>query len=503
MPKIYRIDLANNEIKKESIQSRNQLELYAGRALSSKIIADEVPPETDPLDSENKLIFATGFLSGTFAPNSGRISIGAKSPLTQGIKESNVGGRAPSILAKHDVRALILEKMAEEWKVIHVSEKGIKILQANDLAELDNYELAERLIAKYGKNVGAFTIGSAGNRLFLNASIASIDMQGYPSRHAGRGGLGAVMGSKKVKAIVLEPPKQNKIKYYNQSEFKNYAVPWFKELNESKRVFSKYGTAIGVSGMSETHGLPTQNFRRGSFKDVEKISGDALHDFLEENKGKFSVACSPGCAIRCSNIVYNKDGKHITSSLEYETIAMNGSNLMINDIEKIAWIDHYSDDIGIDSIECGNTIAMYMEAGDIEWGDADAVIELLKGIKENKQKSLDLGLGCYRLGKKLGIKRIPQVKKQGFPGYDPRSYKGMGITYYTSPMGADHTAGPAIINRKAYSDKEYNASNPWDPKYKVLLSKELQIFIMILDSMGLCYFVGPSFEVTKTLSHLL
>jgi aldehyde:ferredoxin oxidoreductase len=320
-------------------------------------------------------------------------------------------------------------------------------------------------------------------------------MEGIPSRHMGRGGMGAVMGSKKIKAIVVYPPEKSMLTYHNKDKFYSLARDWFKTLNDTKATFRKYGTSIGIDTINHLHGLPTQNFRRGSFKGVENINADALDDFITNNNGKKGVACSPGCAIRCSNILRTAKGEHITSSLEYETMIMNGSNLMIDDIETLGWIDHYCDDNGLDTIETGNCLAIMMEAGKLEWGDGKAVIKLLKGFSEDNPDSLLLGLGCYDLGKKLGVERIPHVKRQGFPAYEPRSFKGMGVTFVTSAMGADHTAGPAIHGRKGYADKDYG--EVYDRNHKIDISRDLQIFIYIADSTGCCYFVGPDFDSTK------
>jgi aldehyde:ferredoxin oxidoreductase len=501
MPDLIRINLSTLEITHESIESDHPLELYAGRALSSKVIADEVPPLCDPLSPENKLIFATGFLGGTLAPNSGRISIGSKSPLTGGVKESNVGGRAPALLAQQNIRGVILEGAAQDWAIIKVANGEVEIINAAPYLGLNNYALAQKLQADFGSRIGAFTIGTAGERLFRFASVASIDLEGYPSRHAGRGGMGTIMGSKKVKALILEPPKSNHINYHDFEGFKEIVKPWAKNLYETRRAFSKFGTCMGLMTVNEHHGLPTQNFRRGQFTDADKISGEALNAFIVKNNGKFGIGCSPGCVIRCSNLLLDSNGKHLTSSLEYETVALNGSNLLIHDLAAIAKIDQLSDDIGLDSIEGGNTLAVLMEAGILKWGDGSGVINYLEGLGEGEPDKEDFGLGARELGKKLGVKRVAQVKGQGFPGYDPRSFKGMGATYVTSPMGADHTAGPAIVGRKAYANKEYGQLQ--HPHEKVSLSKELQLFIYLLDSMGMCYFVGPSWETIEILSKLL
>jgi len=205
--------------------------------------------------------------------------------------------------------------------------------------------------------------------------------------------------------------------------------------------------------------------------------------------------------IRCSNIVFDKNGNHLTSSLEYETVALNGSNLLINDIEKLAIIDHICDDFGLDTIEVGNTLAVFMEAGIIKWGDADSCIALLKQIKSDDKNSLILGNGAVQVGSAFKISRVAHVKGQGLPGYDPRTFKGMGVTYLTSPMGADHTAGAAIISRTPDSDLDYGALHT--PKNKVELSRRLQVFTMILDSMGQCYFIGPNIENMSKLVKML
>lgn len=499
--KLIRINLSSKQIKEEIIDLKHPLFNYAGRSLSSKIISDEVPVDVLALNQENKLIFASGFLGGTTAPNSGRISVGCKSPLTNGVKEANVGGRAPAYLARLDIRGLIFEGKSDDWVILHINENEIHILDGSKYQGKNNYDLMTQLLAEYPKKSGIFSIGTAGEKQLKAASIASADMEGYPSRHAGRGGVGAVMGSKLLKAIVIEPPSKIRITYQNKDQFKRITKEWGQNLYKAKRGFSKFGTAIGLMTMNTVHGLPTKNFRKGSFAKADQISGKALNDFLIKNKGQYGIPCSPGCVIQCSNLVKDSNGNHITSSLEYETIALNGSNLEIGSIEKLAEIDHLCDDLGVDTIEIGNAIGVFMETGKIKWGDADVVIQLIKNINQNLEDSLLIGNGAVAVGKHYNISRVAQVKGQGISGYDPRSFKGMGVTYLTSPMGADHTAGAAIKGRKAYTDKDYGELI--DPEIKVELSRDLQIFTMLLDSMGQCYFVGPSWDTTEKLSELM
>jgi aldehyde:ferredoxin oxidoreductase len=245
-------------------------------------------------------------------------------------------------------------------------------------------------------------------------------------------------------------------------------------------------------GISQTlQGLPTKGFQEGTFAGADKIGGDHLHELIEQRKGRFGIPCMPGCAIQCSNLVIGPDGKHETSSLEYETIAMNGSNLNIDDIDTIARIDHECDDIGIDTIEFGCMVGMLMEAGKIKFGDAKAVFGVLDEIRKATKLGVMYGKGTYRVGRELGIYRIPTVKKQGMSAYDPRTYKGMGATFCTTPMGADHTAGAAIYKRPGFDPKK-DYGDIFDNTGKLDLSFELQVLIGACDMLGLCYFVGPS-----------
>lgn len=491
-PNLVRINLKSKKITRELIDDSHPLKFYAGRALSSKIIASEIPPESDPLGPDNKLILATGFLTGTPAPNSGRGSVGAKSPLTGGIKESNVGGRSPTLLIRNNIRALVLENQSEDWVIIKIQDGEIEILDGNPYVGLNNYELTERILNEFGDKAGLYSIGMAGEQLFPNSSVGVTDMEGFPSRHAGRGGMGAVMGSKKVKAVVILPPSPILMKFADREAFVKRSKPWFKTLNEAqKEAKHVFGTPGCLSAMNEMHGLPTQNYRRGQFEDADMISGEAVHEIILKNNGKYGLTCSPGCAIQCSNMIMDEQGNHVTSSLEYETIGLLGSNIMNNDVIKIARMDHLCDDLGLDTIETGSCLGLFMEAGKIPWGDADKAIALIESIYQKDPEGMMLGMGVYKLGKALKLDRIPHVKHQAFPAYMPRALKAPAVTFLTSPMGADHTAG------------DVTGDHPNNPEGKLNLSKERQITTYIVDSMGICYFVGPSFELTDIMGHLV
>ncbi|MFX1337439.1 MAG: aldehyde ferredoxin oxidoreductase C-terminal domain-containing protein [Promethearchaeota archaeon] len=491
--KIARINVNTESVQYEEITRDSKFFLLGARGLSSQIVHDEVPPLCDPLGKDNKLILANGILTGSPFPNSARTSVGAKSPLTKGIKEANVGGRPSMIMAAHGIRALVLEDMSRELKILIIDEEGIKFERADEYKQLGNYELHSKLMERFGENIGIYSIGPAGEYLMRAASVAANDLEGYPSRHAGRGGLGAVMGSKGIKAIIIKPLKGSKVKIHDIKKFREISKPFAKNLAISRETFSIYGTSLATKAMSQYGGLPTKSFRMGSYEDAEDISGELLHELVIARKGKKRVPCSPTCVIKCSNIFLDEKGNHITSSFEYETIALNGSNCMINNLDKLARIDHLCDDNGIDTIEFGVTMGVAMDAGKIDWGDAEKVIEILdKEIRCNTKIGQFYGNGVCHLGKELNFERIPHVKGQGISAYDPRVFKAMSLTYATSPMGADHTAGAAIAGRSARTDRDYG--DIYDMENKEELSFELQIYTAVLDSMGCCYFIGPSYE---------
>ncbi|MHA1149019.1 MAG: aldehyde ferredoxin oxidoreductase C-terminal domain-containing protein [Promethearchaeota archaeon] len=499
--KIIRVNLKKGSTYSEEITKESKFFLLGGRALSAQILSNEVPPECDPLGAMNKLIIAIGTLAGTPFPNSARTSVGGKSPLTNGIKEANVGGRPGMMLAMRGIRALVFENISAELKLVLINDEGIQLLSASEYENLGNYDLHQQLYTRYGEKIGIYSIGPAGEHMLCASTVAANDLEGYPSRHAARGGLGAVMGSKKVKAVIITPPKMNVVKIHDIQKFRETSKPFARTLALTKETFSIFGTPLMMKAMSNHGGLPTKNFRMGSYDDVDKISGELLHELTVKRGGKKRLPCSPTCTIKCSNLIIDDDGSHITSSLEYETIFANGSNCMINNIDKIAHIDYMCDDMGIDTIEFGVTMAVAMDAGKIEWGDADKVLDILKNIRENDTIRELYGNGVVHLGKELNFSRIPQVKGQGISGYDPRVFKAMGVTYATSPMGADHTAGAAIAGRAARQNRDYGDLTRDEGKLQ--LSYELQVYTAVLDSMGCCYFIGPNYETMEIVANAL
>ena len=463
-----------------------------GRALTSKLVLDEVPATCQPLGKYNKLIFAPGILSGTPAADSGRLSAGAKSPLTGGIKESNAGGLVSQKLARLGITALILEDKPadDEYSMIVINKDGITIKPAGDLVKKGNYEIMETLWAEYGKNVGVLSIGQAGEQRLKGASIQQADMNGRPGRAHGRGGLGAVMGSKKIKAIVVDDKGADRIKPVNPEDFKAANKRWV-EMLKSHPVTGEglpaLGTAVLVNVINEAGALPTKNFRTGRFEHAQAISGETMAETIQARGGITTEGCHPGCVMKCSNVYHGADGKPLTTGFEYETLWAFGAHTCIKDLDAIALMDRLCDDFGLDTIEMGVTLGVAMEGDLIPWGDADAAVKLLSEVGEYSVQGKIIGNGAQFTGESLGVDRIPVVKKQALPAYDPRSCKGVGVTYATTPMGADHTAGYGVT---ANILGVGGTIDPLKKEGNIALSQGLQVATAAVDAAGLCLFVA-------------
>ncbi len=256
------------------------------------------------------------------------------------------------------------------------------------------------------------------------------------------------MGSKGVKAIVVdERGTEPKLPLADAEKFKAASQKWAKMLTAnpiSGQALPAYGTAVLINIVNESGALPTQNFRRGRFEFAENISGERMAELIKQRGGKTKEGCHPGCVIQCSQMYPGPDGQYLTSGFEYETIWALAAHTTIKDLDDIARMDRLCDDLGLDTIETGVTLGVCMEGGVIPWGNGPAAIDLLKKVYTDDPWGRIIGNGAAFTGQALGVSRIPVVKRQAFPAYDPRAEKGMGLTYATSPMGADHTAGYTV-----------------------------------------------------------
>lgn len=463
---------------------------HGGRGLTSTIVAAEVPPTCHPLGPNNKLVIAPGLLSGTPAANSGRISIGAKSPLTGTIKESNSGGTAAQLLARCGCKAIILEgcPAGDSWYNLAVSPDGATINVESELAGKGNFEVVNSLANRLSGKQGVITIGLAGEMKMTAANISVMDPDGH-LRSAGRGGLGAVMGSKRVKFISIDP-KDGKVAIADPEKFKAANRIFSKALTDHpvSQGLGQYGTNVLVNIINESGGLPTRNFTAGQFAAHDKISGETMYDKIMERGGKPKHGCHPGCVIQCSQIYNDINKNYKTSGFEYESIWAMGADCCVDNLDHIAEADSLMDDLGIDTIETSVAMGVAMEAGVLAFGDGAGICRILKDeVGKGTGLGRIIGGGAASVGRAFGVTRVPVVKNQAIPAYDPRSIKGMGITYATSTQGADHTMGYSVATNIL---KVGGSVDPLSKVGQVELSRNLQIATAAIDSTGMCLFIA-------------
>jgi aldehyde:ferredoxin oxidoreductase len=487
---IWRIDVRKQTLSREPVPAN--WDTLGGRGLLAQILVDEVSATCDPLGSENKLIFAPGLLVGHMLSSCDRISAGGKSPLTGGIKESNAGGSTGLLMTHMGMKALVLEGQPARsgWHVLHLSLNGARFEPADDLAGLGVYEAARRLLGRYGEKVAISLIGPGGEMLLPAAGIQNLDKDRVPARINARGGLGAVMGSKGIKAIVFDasggskPPISHLEAFRAAQKVFNHAL-----LNHPQTaVYRDYGTASLVQMCNMLGCLPTRNFSNGQFESAQSISGETMREELLQRGGVSnpSHACMAGCVIRCSNIFGGEDGKSIVSPLEYETIGLMGSNLGMTNLDVVARMNYIVNDLGLDSIDIGAALGVAAEAGLWEFGDGARAIELLNEIYKGTDLGRTLGSGAAVTGRVLGVKRVPVVKGQAISAYDPRAIKGTGVTYATTPQGADHTAGLTVRAKIDHTS----------PKGQVDVSRNAQLNNAGYDTLGVCLFAAFGFAAS-------
>jgi aldehyde:ferredoxin oxidoreductase len=474
-----------------------------GRGLSSTIVHEEVPPLCHPLGPNNKLVFAPGIVTGTAACTSSRLSVGAKSPLTGGIKESNAGTPWARHLPAMQVKALIVEGQPEErdkyWMAhIRWDEKAgkptVEFAPADEYTGRDLYTTFPEIFGRFEGKIAIAGCGSAGEYGYGNAGIVFNDLAKRPSRYSGRGGLGSVLASKGLKFIVVESKGGPGVSITDKALFDQGAKKLADalrshDITKPKGGLNTYGTAVLINIMNESGGLPTRNFSDGRFEGAAKTAGEAIFDGNKERTGKeiYNHACSPGCIIQCSNTWHRPDGSEHTSCVEYESDWALGANCGIDSLDDIAEMVHLCNGYGLDTIETGTTLAVAMEAGVISFGDGKRAIDLVHEMGQGTPMGRILGGGTELTGKAFGLARVPTVKGQSMPAYEPRAVKGIGITYATSTMGADHTAGytiaPEILSVGGKED-------PLSPEGKAALSRAFQATTAFIDSTGHCLFIA-------------
>ena len=445
MWKTIRVDLASQSISEEEFKYPG----FGNKGIIANTLTDEVDPTCDPLGDDNKLVFACGALAGTMLTSSYRLSIGAKSPITKGIKEANSGGMLAYHMSRHGIMSIIFENKAEGPCFLYVDEDGnISIDDAEEFSGLNTYATIEKIIEKYGDDNGIAVIGPAGEREYPIAGIMVNEFRNnYPCRAAARGGLGAVMGSKCLKAVIV---KKRKGAAY-QPTFKDPEKVKEKRLSLNKAVaeaaaefeLHKVGTPIGGERSVKSGKCPLKNYSGEIYEGHEGLYGEKYMEVVEGNGGHTGIACMPGCLVACSGEARNPDGSLMTAGFEYETLAVAGFNCGHTNIETVMKIDRLCDNAGVDTIEVGSAIGVAMEGGYLPWGDDEGAIKIAESILRGDEVGDLFGQGVETVAKHFGVTRVPTTRHQAMPGYDPRACVPTGLAFAMGTQGADHTISPS------------------------------------------------------------
>ena len=495
MDQILRVNMTDRTARLQPLPEKYKNR--AGRWLTSSIVHDEVPPTCHPLGPNNKLVFSPGYVTGTAAPTSARISVGGKSPLTGTIKESNSGTGWGQRLARLGIRAVVVEGRAkgDSFWLLKIDKEGGSFEPADEWSGEALSEVYPAVYEKFGgrKKVDICSIGIAGEERMASAGICFSDQDGRASRYAGRGGLGAVMGSKGLKLIVVDDTDAPRVSIADNDLFdegRKKVVGALSEhaITKPKGALNSYGTAVLINIINEVGGLPTRNFSDGRFEGAAKISGETIFETNKERTGKelYNHACSPGCIIRCSNTWHRPDGSEHTSCIEYESDWALGANCGIDDLDLIGELNRLCNDYGLDTIEVGGALAVAMEGGIAKFGDGERAIELVHEIGKATPLGRVLGAGALVTGRTFGVARVPQVKGQNMPAYEPRAIKGIGMTYAVSTMGADHTSGYTIAPEILGVSGKLDPLNP----DKADVARNFQYATAFIDSTGHCLFIA-------------
>jgi aldehyde:ferredoxin oxidoreductase len=479
---LLNVDLTRGTVARGPLSA--DLEPLGGHGLTSAIVNQEVDPEADALGPGNVLVIAAGIFAGTVVPNGGRLSVGGKSPLTGGIKEANSGGSAARSLAELGLRAIKVAGQADELSVLVVTAEGGKLVPAPELKGLGSFDTVDLLWKQYGDKASLICTGPAGEMGSKAAAILVTTTDHY-MRAAARGGLGAVMGSKNLKAIVIDGAGGPGVTVADPASLKaaSKALATGIHSHPAMAALEALGSAFLINVTQSMGCLATRNFSAGTWDNAQDISGEHMAELISARpNGATKHSCMKGCIINCSQVYTDEAGEVITSGVEFETIGLMGSNCQINDLDAIARLDRLCDDLGLDTMDIGAAMGVAMEGGLLEWGDGEGALAMLSGLAKGDEDARMLADGCVATGKRLGVARVPAVKGQSFAAYDPRVLKGTGTTYITSPQGADHTCGNALPS----------PANPgYDPgsaEGQAQISEFLQCYFAAIDSLGMCLF---------------
>lgn len=479
----YDIDLTEQRVSSRELHGKEIV--WAGRYLIARTLVERGLANVDPLAPENPLIFSAGPLAGSTFSNANRTSVGCKSPLTGGVKEANGGGTFSYGLGQLRIAGFTLWGASSDWVVIHFrKDGGIDFDDAAPYLGKGNFAAAEMLYERYGRKVAIALCGPVGEYQGLLAGIAFSDKDLRPSRLAARGGVGAVMGSKRVKAIVVD---LDKTPPFGDPKKVAASIREYTRMLREDSVVMNFYNKVGTMGMADYQnyvgGLPVRNFTAGQLADVSagevfKMGGDYIGELNTSRGGEQTHPCMPGCAIQCSNVYFDANGKEVVSPVEYETLGLLGTNCGVNDPDDLAQLNYIANDLGVDTIETGATLAVLMEAGFAEFGNVQWMVDALAEIGRGTEQGRLWAQGTARVGAHYNVARVPVIKKQAISAYDPRVIEATGITMMATAQGADHTAG----NLPRLKTREMDLETLLD------LSLKQQIKVAANDSLGLCIF---------------
>lgn len=490
--KILRVNLGENKVTVEPLSEELCKNYIGGRGLGSKILYDEIDPKVEPFSPENKLIIATGPLSGTPAPTGGRYMAVTKSPLTYAIASSNSGGHFGAELKFAGYDLIILEGKAKKPVYLLIEDDRIEIRDASHLWGKLVSETTDFLRKEHGEKAKVLCIGPAGEKLSRIACI----INDY-DRAAGRSGVGAVMGSKLLKAIVVRGSKE--VRLFDEEKVKRVVEEKLKKLREhpvTGQGLGAYGTAILVNIINE-HGIfPIKNFQFAYHPEAEKISGEYMSEKLLTKRS----ACYR-CPIACGRVIKLQE-KEIAGP-EYESIWALGADCGIFDLEAVSEANFWCNELGMDTISAGATLASAMELYEkgyikeeeikkdglsLRFGDGKALVGWIKKMGLREGFGDKLAEGSYRLCETYGVPEFSMsVKKQELPAYDPRGVQGQGLVYATSNRGGCHVRG-YLISAEVIGIPE--KLDRFSTENKVKWAKLFQDLTAVIDSLGLCLFTS-------------
>ena len=481
MRKYLHINLADRSIRTEELQG--EAIIRSGRYFIAKTLLAMGTASVDPMSAQNPLIFSAGPFAGTNFSNANRLSVGCKSPLTGGIKEANTGGTFGFALGQLEIAGFTLHDASPDWTLIRITKDGqIAFESAQDYMGKGNVEVARMLLEKYGKKISFAICGPVGEYLGLMAGISFADTNARPSRLAARGGVGAVLGSKKVKAIVVDTHKMPT--FHDRQKVMGAVREYGAKLGKEPAIdnFKRLGTAMVADLTNYIGGLPVRNFSAGRLVEEKdgplKLGGSYIRERNLARGGKTAHDCMPGCMIECSNVYFDENGHEMVSPLEYETLGLVGSNCGLHDPDDVARLNAVANDLGIDTIELGATLGLLMEAGQGAFGDVEFMSAALEDIRLGNERGRLLAQGAARVGEHYGVTRVPVIKRQAISAYDPRVIEVTGISMMLTAQGADHTAG----NLPAYDCKGKTTDE------LVAVSLGAQVSAAAADSLGFCIF---------------